>query len=803
MNEKKTASKMIALMSKQSLKSSRMRNFFVMITIVLASALLTAILMFAIGQKQQIKNDLSHRQQVVYFNLTDKQVKNLQADERISYQVKAKLGVRTQMDGFDVMPCYLSDLSEEIRVFATLEQGELPKEEYEIAVQAAMLKKMGIAPEIGSKLKLDFYDGSVETFTVSGILNGSEKVTQFSILLSESYAENGSQLKDVPYEIYAKIYGAADMGAWECKETMFRIGKEAGIDRKNISPSKAFLDSLSVNMQFVMLYGVVGAVILLACVLVIYGVFYLSVIGRIHQFGQLRTIGVTKKQMKKFVSYEGRMLYLRSVPIGILIGSIAGYFIIPDGFHIWNTLWIIVLVFVVIYVITMISVHKPARLAAAVSPMEALRYVSQDGMKKSANKKLCRKLSPMGLGLMNFSKNRKKAIITMLSLSLGGILFMTAATYMSSFDKTKYTRQGYFADAEFHIEYAQSAIELNENGMSGMQAEMPLDSKMVREISSLDGVKKVTEIKSFGVRFDYPKNDEYGNDDMIYPLTEEETKEISQYLEDGGSDYDKLMSGDYILTADNDNVAEIYGWEFTVGDTIALHYYDGSKMVEKDVTILGILNDEYNLEHDGLEGWFLMPEQALLSWLSYDSLNAHLLVSTDTDKEETVQEALTEMLEKKSELNLETYAERKIVYEQIVNQMFAAISGLAIFIMMFSILSMMNTLITNIVTRKQELAMLEAIGMNKAQIRKMLLGESLFLVLTTVGVTTTIGTLSGYALSNMLYNMGAFYMAFQFPMNLALIYAGVLIAVPLLITFVSMHSFSKEALVERLRGMEN
>lgn len=803
MNEKKTASKMISLMSKQSLKSSRMRNFFVMITIVLASALLTAILMFAAGQKQQLKNDLSHVQQVVFFNLTDKQAEHLQADQRISYQIRAKLGVRTQMDGFDVMPCFLSDLSEEIRVFAALEQGELPKEEHEIAVQAAMLKKMGIAPRIGSKLKLDFYDGSIETFTISGILNGSEKVKQFSILLSESYAENGSQLKDVPYEVYAKINGADDMGALECKETMFQIGKDAGIDRKNINPSKAFLDSLSVNMQFVMLYSVVGAVILLACVLVIYGVFYLSVIGKIHQFGQLRTIGVTKKQMKKFVSREGRMLYLRSVPIGILIGSMAGYFIIPDGFHIWNTLLIIVLVFAVIYVITMVSIHKPARLAAAVSPMEALRYVSQDGMKKTANKKLCRQLSPLGLGLMNFSKNRKKAIITMLSLSLGGILFMTAATYMSSFDKTKYARQGYFADAEFHIEYAQSAIELNENGMSGMQAEMPLDSEMVQEISSLDGVEKVTEIKSFGVRFDYPKNDEYGNDDMIYPLTKEETKEIARYLEDGSSDYDKLMSGDYILTADNDNAAEIYGWEFTVGDTIALHYYDGAKMVEKDVTILGILNDRYNLDHDGLEGWFLMPEQVILNWLSYDSLNAHLLVSTDTDKEETVCQSLTEMLEKKSEWNLETYAERKVVYEQTANQMFAAISGLAVFIMMFGILSMMNTLITNIVTRKQELAMLEAIGMSKVQIRKMLLGESLFLILVTVGVTITIGTLSGYVLSNMLYNVGAFYMAFRFPANLALIYAGVLTAVPLLITLVSMHSFSKEALVERLRGIEN
>jgi len=99
--------------------------------------------------------------------------------------------------------------------------------------------------------------------------------------------------------------------------------------------------------------------------------------------------------------------------------------------------------------------------------------------------------------------------------------------------------------------------------------------------------------------------------------------------------------------------------------------------------------------------------------------------------------------------------------------------------------------------------MLESIGMSKRQIRKMLLGESLLLVLATVGVTMTIGTLCGYVLSNVLYNMGAFYMAFKFPVLMTLIYAVVLVFVPLIITFVSMHSFSKEAFVERLRGIEN
>ena len=93
--------------------------------------------------------------------------------------------------------------------------------------------------------------------------------------------------------------------------------------------------------------------------------------------------------------------------------------------------------------------------------------------------------------------------------------------------------------------------------------------------------------------------------------------------------------------------------------------------------------------------------------------------------------------------------------------------------------------------------------MSKGQIHRMLLGESLLLVLATVGVTMTIGTLCGYVLSNMLYNVGAFYMAFKFPVFMTLIYSVVLVSVPLIITLVSMHSFSKEALVERLRGMEN
>ncbi len=943
MNNKKITAKMISRMSKQSLKSSRMRNIFVMITIVLASALLMAISMYAVGQQEDnqrklshaqevgyynltneqvetLKSDeriayllmaismyavgqqednqrkLSHAQEVGYYNLTNEQVETLKSDERIAYQIQVKMGTTSEMDGFEVIPYYVSELSDKIQI-GELESGKLPVQENEIAVQGAMLEKMGIEASIGSQLTLNFYDGNTENFTVTGLLKGGENAKQFAAFFSQSYADSGSQLKDEPYEVYAKLYGAKTMHSEDCKETMYLIGSDAGIERKYVSPSKAFLDSLSVDTQDVLKYGLIGIVILLACILVIYGVFYLSVIGKIHQFGQLRTIGMTKKQMKKLVSKEGRRLFLYASPIGILIGGIAGYFIIPSGFSIINTLIMAVVVFAVIYVITMISVHKPAKLAAAVSPMEALRYTAQDDMKKTANKKMCRNLTPLGLGVMNFSKNKKKAVITMLSLALGGILFMTAATFMSSFDRDNYARQGIWKEAEFHIKYSDAAVELNENGISGLQVQTPMTEKMVQEISAIDGVEKVAELKNFGLRFDYPKYDEYGNDDYIYPLNDGEIKEISKYIEEGTADYDKLMSGEYVLVADNTNVQEIYGWQFGVGDTLTLHYYDGNKMAEKEVTVLGLLNDQYTLDNSSLDGWFVMPEDAVKKIVPYESLNAHLLISADAEKESTVGAALNEMISQRAELSLEAYADRKVAYAQTANTIFGTISGLAIFIMMFSILSMMNTLITNIVTRKQELArkvayaqtantifgtisglaifimmfsilsmmntlitnivtrkqelaMLESIGMSKGQIRKMLLGESLLLVFVAVAVTMTIGTLLGYVLTHLLYNGGAFYISFKFPTVFVLAYTVVLvfvavavtmtigtllgyvlthllynggafyisfkfptvfvlaytvvlIAVPLLITIVSMHSFSKEALVERLRGMEN
>ena len=161
MKDRKITRGMVSLMAKKSLKSSRMRNIFVMVTIALASALLMAILMFSMGQRQQTKNALSHRQQVSYYNLTEGQVERLKEDQRITCQVQVKEGILSGMEGFDVMPYYVSSLSGEIKI-AALENGNMPTREQEVALQAALLEKMGIEPAVGSEVAFHFYDGNTE-----------------------------------------------------------------------------------------------------------------------------------------------------------------------------------------------------------------------------------------------------------------------------------------------------------------------------------------------------------------------------------------------------------------------------------------------------------------------------------------------------------------------------------------------------------------------------------------------------------------------------------------------------------------
>ncbi len=127
MRSGKVTGRMISDMARESLRASRMRNAFVAVTIALASALLTAIFLFALGQKELEREALSHRQQVSYYELVPEQLELLEGDGRIAYQIQVKSGILSETEGFGVVPRYVSGLSDEIQAGGSWRAAGCPK----------------------------------------------------------------------------------------------------------------------------------------------------------------------------------------------------------------------------------------------------------------------------------------------------------------------------------------------------------------------------------------------------------------------------------------------------------------------------------------------------------------------------------------------------------------------------------------------------------------------------------------------------------------------------------------------------
>ena len=128
-------------------------------------------------------------------------------------------------------------------------------------------------------------------------------------------------------------------------------------------------------------------IIIMAGILVIYCIFYISIISSIKKYGQLRTIGMTAKQIKSLVLKEGFRLTLRAVPIGLAAGTLLSYVLVPQGFRISNMVWVCPLAAVLTYITVRLSIQKPARTASGVSPIEAYRYETGNNLHKHTKKR--------------------------------------------------------------------------------------------------------------------------------------------------------------------------------------------------------------------------------------------------------------------------------------------------------------------------------------------------------------------------------------------------------------------------------
>ena len=783
-----------------SVKSSRMRNIFIVLTIILSVSLLMVMALFYAELDTENFRQVSKMQHVVYYGLDKEQIKELAQDERTEYVLGMKRGKSVEVDGRLLQPiCYDSSPSklEDVQI-STIEpvKGTVPEKIDEVTISDAFCKFLGIQGEPGEKVSFTFLDGTTEEFVISGIFHQDGESKYFSIVLSEEYGEKGAQLRDISYDGIVRIHGANKMSQTAFLEEIRTIASDYGIERKNVNENNYFLDTLSGGkrqvQQNLMIIGV-GIGILFVSVLVIYSVFYLAVVGRIQQFGQLRTIGMTKRQIRRMVRYEGLALCSIGIPAGLLVGGLIGYLLKPGGWSWVNTLLIGLAVTAADIITVLISVRKPAVIASSVSPVEASRY---SGVDVKESNKLYRKITPLHLALMNRSRNRKKAALTMISLGVGGVLFMLAAFFCTSTSLEEYARQGPFQDGEFVIDLSYNMAETAEHGITDLQINNAINEEFLEKVESIDGVEKTSVYREALIKWEAHGDN---SDDSMVAFGPEEEAKLKTMLESGQADYDAMMKEDTLLITHNDLNEEIYGWKYQIGDRIRLSWYDGQKECEEEFTVAGILDTDKYIKYSNQYGDFVLPEEKLAQMTKGMNLNSQVVVKTDREKEKQIEKGLNQILEEYPSLTMSTLKENEAMTENQFTILFSVMLGLSIFIVAFSLLNMLNTLITNILTRKREFAMLQSVGMTTKQLSHMIQIEGLMLTAGNLVITLVFGTTAGYVMVRILQYFGVEYMHFHFPGILFLAYAVVTAIVPVVVSTVMIKGFQKEALVERLR----
>lgn len=777
-----------------NLSGKKIYSLFTLITIFLSVTFVSTLILFLLGKQWAEKKNVDNMQQVMFMNVSQEQMNSLSADKRTELLVPYKYNdIKYEAGNLEYRFCYLESRSDKIRTYIPAE-GAAPEKYREIAADKKFFKAMGVEAEAGALVSLDVNGETIE-FIISGYTDNSIDMSVYPIYVSREFAEKSPVMKDISYSALVRVKDGTEMTVTEFETIVYQMASEYGIDRMDVNMNGKFEDSIRENRSILYSMIVIAILIFSAGAIVIYSIFYLSVTSRTQQIGQLLTIGMTQKQMKSMVRKEGLLLSAFSVPLALIISGIFAYILQPDGWDFVNYGSTSVIIGIATICIVQASIRTPASIAAKLSPIEAAGCFGDEGKSKETNG-VHKRLTALRLALMAAGRDWKKWRLTTISLALGGIIFMAAASVLASWNEDNYSRQGIFRTAEIDISYLYDAHSSPQPyGSTDLQMRGQLDSNLRQRILNIPHVKGV-EVKhsAFGI-LEY-QGTSFGT--AFSPLTQDNIEYLSREKGEGSS-YDFLAEQDAILITSYELSERIYGVSFQPGDKLTLRWFDGQEH-SMDLEIGGLISGD--IEKDIDSSYFMANQTFEKIWKNMNTAGSFRVSVEDYENNgEQVEQDIRTILSEYSDLRISTLHQKKIDDSAAIQRINTQIYGICGFIILFSVLNLINILISSITTRKKELSMLESIGMQEKQICSMLLWEGFFLILPNILITVAAGTAAGYGIVAF-WDSKFEYMDYGFPyLGVSLYISGILV-ISLLTVILCFRLQNKDALVERIKYLD-
>lgn len=781
----------IKRISSRNISANRKRNIFIVLTIALASALLSAIVLYGFGVPQETQKLNQKTAQIVYHAISEQQGQELYNQEEIAWVGEFFHAFSEEINHSTVHFTYANAAMLKSQSMPC--SGDLPTAEDEIVVQESFLDSLGYSNELGQTINIPFSDGTTHDFKLTGILDvKTGDIGRYTAIISKELAEQ-QYGNNIVMDYYIGLKNAKNMSEEEATSYANTLAQQLEISDDNVIVRSTYFNLKDENRGSDMLfYFLIGFITFVGSGIVIYSIFYISVASSIRNYEQLRTIGTTKRQIKKMVYREGKLLAAIAIPIGLIIGNVIGYLLVPVGWYWLTALCVTVGVGIFAFIIVMISIRTPVKKAAAVSPMEALRYSDyKETMKESSV--LHRKITPASLAKRNLSRQKTKSILTILSLSLGGVLVVLISTMLVSYDGVAEARGREFPTGEFNIQLnANQSWDTADVSLAGLQQKNLLNSDFVNAVESIDGVTGTK--RWYYTDAEYRVNDYDAN--WIYGFAKEDVSVLEENLIAGTVDYDELVSKNGIILIND--TAENLSLSAQLGDDVEVDFLTKSgQTITQSYTIMGIVS---NFSHPAFNMCFAMPMELMNEACEMDC-SGTVSVITEPDKADTVEAPLNQLIDGNSDLVMDTIEESITYYNRNQQLPFGALLIVAIIVVCFSFINLVNTTITNFLSRRQEIGMLQAIGLSKKQLIKMLCYEGMLYSAFATLVTLLLGAGLGFLCVQAVKTMNP-YFNYSFPWLVILLYLAILLIVQFILISYTTGNLRKQSLVEQIRVTE-
>lgn len=776
---------------KSYIKKYKNRSISIGIGIVLGIALIVGVGSLSFSAKEQNIKQTEYElgsHFVRYNDLNDNQVDDIEnmKNDGTGDNPKdsiGKLGLITYYDSSTPESDDLTNIASVNRELLELQNTELvkgnfPKNADEVVIEKWVLDNLGVKPEIGQKITIDLYGRKKkESFIVSGILR--DRVSAKSSGIMEIFLNRDLKKSNEKTDAYVRFKDDKNI-----VENIYLVADDLGLDDEGISVNRMLLDAMGQleEIDYNLIYSAIAAAIVLA--IVVYGVFNISIIQRISEYGLIRAIGGKLSDIVKLLLTELLLIWLVSLPIGVAVGYLVAVLLKKVSGNVFTEMAVelstisvpieiigfasVVSLLIIVFIVVLLA-WKIKR----ISPIDEIRGNIKTSVDKKRNHKMSRKRKNNSLSyskiipieikmaMKNVLRNKSGFAITLISMCLGSVMFLASSFYSDLMkDQQKKLDEVSRVNTDFKI-----SMIITKPMYAGYSI------KDIEDIRSINGVENVDEIRSLYARMFLKENQildkEYfkkenegtytknvlggllvdcGNGDKIlksgvYGYNDTLLKKLDKHLAKGNVDLKEMNNEEVAIAMVPKNNGK-YTVGVDIGDKLKVTFREdgisseeylkmtdtGGKYITKEFKIVGIVNElvdysDYYVDDRSVN--LVLSNKQFEKFSGYKNAQiVNIEMNDNANREKVAKQILTIANRTSGNVFADLTEERMTLAAMEENkQMFInAIIGI---LFLISIINIVNNIKYSMVSRRAEFGIIRAVGADNKMFRKIVLSEGL------------------------------------------------------------------------------